>query len=153
MYVIVLILAASINFSTAISSIMVALGFLLIIAKTFRTKTLPEIDSEYVKIFGIYFLCQFLIAMLSIEPPVSFREVAGELHRCFPFFFALLFVKNKYDLRNILVVILFCNIIDDFRGCYQKFFLGIDRPPAFNKSPTFFGSFLLMQFPTQLFMI
>lgn len=151
MYMIVLILAASVNFSTAISSIMIALGFLLIIAKTFRTKTLPEINSEYIKIFGVYFLCQFLIAMLSIEPPISFREVAGEIHRCFPFFFALLFVKSKYQLRNILIVILFCNIIDDFMGCYQKFFLGMDRPPAFNKSPTFFGSFLLMQFPTQLF--
>ena len=151
MYVIVLLLAAAINFSTAISSIAVGLGFAYILYKIFRTKTLPNINREYLWIFGFYFLCQFFIAMLSIQPPISFREFAAEIHRCFPFFFALLFVRNKYELRNVLIVILFCNIIDDFMGCYQKFFLGMDRPPAFNKSPTFFGSFLLMQFPTEIF--
>lgn len=151
MYLVILILAATINFSTAISSIAVGLGILYIIYKAFRTKTLPNINREYIWVFGFYFLCEFLVAMLSIQPPVSFREFAAEIHRCFPFFFALLFVRSKYELRNILIVILVANIINDFMGCYQKFFLGMDRPPAFNKSPTFFGSFLLMQFPTEIF--
>lgn len=151
MYLIVLILAASANFSTAISSIAAALGVLFIIFKTIHTETLPKINPEYVKIFGVYFLCQFLIAMLSAEPPTSFREFAGEVHRCFPFFFAILFVRSKYQLRNILIIILFCNIIDDLCACYQKFFLEVETPPAFNKSPVIFESFLLMQLPVQIF--
>lgn len=153
MSVIVLLLAASINFSTAISSIAVALGVLLLIGKTFYIKTLPPINQNYIKIFGVYFLCQFLIAMLSTEPPISFREFAGEFHRVLPFFLAILFIKNKFQLRNVLAVILFCNIINDCCACYQKFFLLTDYPPAFNKSPEIFDSFLIMQLPIQIFMI
>ena len=150
---VVLLLAASANFSIAISSIAVALGVVLLIGKIFYIKTLPPINQNYIKIFGVYFLCQFLIAMLSTEPPVSFREFAGEFHRVLPFFLAILFIKNRFQLRNVLVVILFCNLINDGFACYEKFFLQINYPSAFNNAPEIFSSFLLIQLPVQIFII
>lgn len=80
---VVLVLAASINFSTAVSSIAVGIG-ILVIAHKFLNSSYPK---EFMRVFMIYFVIQFIIAMLSTNPLVSLREFGGELHRCLPFFF------------------------------------------------------------------
>lgn len=82
---ITLLLAVSINFSTAVSSIAVGIG-ILVIAHKFLNSSYPK---EFVRVFTIYFVIQFIIAMLSTNPLVSLREFGGELHRCLPFFFCI----------------------------------------------------------------
>ena len=79
---VVLVLAASINFSTAVSSIAVGIG-VLVIAHKFLNSSSPK---EFMRVFTIYFVIQFIIAMLSTNPLVSLQEFGGELHRCLPFF-------------------------------------------------------------------
>ena len=150
-YKLILILAFSINFSTAIASILTGLICLIIIYKSIKNKKFPSIDKEFIIIFSIYFILQVIIAIFSMNPLISFRETIGELHRCFPFFFAILYIKNKHQLKNILIVILIANIINDFMALYQWFILNIPRPSAFNHTATFFGSFLLMQIPIHVF--
>lgn len=144
---ITLLLAVSINFSTAVSSIAVGIG-VLVIAHKFLNSSYPK---EFVRVFTIYFVIQFIIAMLSTNPLVSLREFGGELHRCLPFFFALLCITSEMRLKKFLVVILIANIINDLFGVYQWFVLDIPRPSAFNHTATFFGSMLLIQFPVHLF--
>ena len=144
---VVLVLAASINFSTAVSSIAVGIG-VLVIAHKFLNSSYPK---EFMRVFMIYFVIQFIIAMLSTNPLVSLREFGGELHRCLPFFFTLLCITSEMRLKKILVVILTANIINDLFGVYQWFVLDIPRPSAFNHTATFFGSMLLIQFPVHLF--
>ena len=144
---VVLVLAASINFSTAVSSIAVGIG-ILVIAHKFLNSSYPK---EFMRVFMIYFVIQFIIAMLSTNPLVSLREFGGELHRCLPFFFTLLCITSEMRLKKILVVILTANIINDLFGVYQWFVLDIPRPSAFNHTATFFGSMLLIQFPVHLF--
>lgn len=144
---VVLVLAASINFSTAVSSIAVGIG-ILVIAHKFLNSSYPK---EFMRVFMIYFVIQFIIAMLSTNPLVSLREFGGELHRCLPFFFTLLCITSEMRLKKILVVILTANIINDLFGVYQWFVLDIPRPSAFNHTATFFGSMLLIQLPVHLF--
>ena len=81
----------------------------------------------------------------------NLREFLGEMHRCLPFFFALICITNEIRLKNILLVILVTNMINDPAGIYQWFALNIPRPYAFNHTATFFGSMLLIQFPVHLF--
>lgn len=144
---ITLVLAASINFSTAVSSIAVGIGFFILAHKIVNS----SLSKEFMRVFIIYFVLQFIIATLSMDPSVSFREFGGELHRCLPFFFALLCITNEIRLKKILTVILITNIINDLFGVYQWFVLNIPRPSAFNHTATFFGSMLLIQFPVHLF--
>ena len=144
---VVLVLAASINFSTAVSSIAVGIG-ILVIAHKFLNSSYPK---EFMRVFMIYFVIQFIIAMLSTNPLVSLREFGGELHRCLPFFFTLLCITSEMRLKKFLVVILTANIINDLFGVYQWFVLDIPRPSAFNHTATFFGSMLLIQLPVHLF--
>lgn len=151
MYQLVLLLAFFINFSTAAASIAVGIGFLTIIYQIIKCKQFPTIDKEFIIIFAIYFVMQIIIALCSLDVLVSLREVIGEMHRCLPFFFAIMYIKEQYQLRNVLIVILISNIINDFTGIYQWFFLNIPRPYAFNHTATFFGSFLLMQIPIHIF--
>ena len=147
LFTVVLVLAASINFSTAVASIAVGIGFFIIAHKIVNS----SLSKEFMRVFIIYFVLQFIIATLSTDPSVSFREFGGELHRCLPFFFALLCITNEIRLKKILTVILITNIINDLFGVYQWFVLDIPRPSAFNHTATFFGSMLLMQLPVHFF--
>ena len=147
---IILVLAISINFSTAVASIAIGMGIFVIAYKIVKQNP-PKFPREFIRVFTVYFGFQFIIAVLSTDPSVSLREFAGEIHRCLPFFFALLCITNEMRLKKILIVILLTNIINDLFGVYQWFVLDIPRPSAFNYTATFFGSMLLMQFPVHLF--
>lgn len=150
MYIFILILAASINFSTAVASIAVGVCFLITVYKILKFHIIP-IPIRFTNIFLIYFFIEFIIAVLSVDPLISLREFIGEIHRCLPFFLVFLCTFNITDLKNILIIILISNIINDVAGIYQWFVLNIPRPCAFNHTATFFGSMLLIQFPIHLF--
>ena len=147
LFSIVLLLATAINFSTAVASIAIGMGFFILAHEIVNS----SLSKEYMRVFIIYFVLQFITATLSTNPSISLREFAGETHRCLPFFFALLCITSETRLKEILVVILITNIINDLFGVYQWFVLDIHRPSAFNHTATFFGSMLLIQLPVHLF--
>ena len=152
MYGVVLLLAFAVPLSTAAASIAVGLGVLFIIVNYFRTKTLPQFDTNLLEVLAVYMVCQVIIAGASWEPVTSFREVIGELHRLFPLLFAMTFIKSRVQLCGVLIVSLLAMLINDAAGLYQYF--AIDKPRAFgfNHTPTFYGSFMLIQIPLMIFM-
>lgn len=151
MYGVVLLLAFATPLSTAAASIAVGLGVLFIIVHRLRTKTWPRFDSNILEVLAVYMACQVLIAMTSWEPSTSFREVIGELHRVFPLVFAMTFIKRRAQLCGVLIVSLIAMLINDAAGLYQYFAAGEPRAFGFNHTPTFYGSFMLMQIPLMIF--
>lgn len=152
MYQVVLLLAFAAPLSTAAASIAVGLGVLFIIANFLRTKTFPQFDASLLEVLAVYMVCQVIVAASSWDALTSFREVLGELHRLFPLIFAVTFIKNRSQLCGVLTASLLALLINDAAGIYQYFFAGEPRAFGFNHTPTFYGSFMLIQFPLMIFM-
>ena len=151
MYLVVLLMAFVVPLSTAAASIAVGLGVIFIIFHLLRTRTFPQFDSNLLEVLAVYLVCQIFIAIMSWEPVTSFREVFGEVHRFFPLIFAMTFIKKREQLCSVLIASLLAFLINDVAGIYQYFVA--DKPRAFGLShtPTFYGSFMLMQFPLLIF--
>ena len=151
MYGVVLAMALFVTISTALATVAVALGVIFIAVEFFRTKKFPKFDRDILKVLAIYFSAQILIAATSLEPATSFREVFGEMHRFLPLIFAMTFVKDKSQLRGVLIATLISSLINDAAGIYQYFVKGEDRALGLVYSPTFFASSMLMQIPVMIF--
>ena len=151
MYKIVLLMAFAVPLSTAVASIAVGLGTLFIIVWSVRHKKLPPFDSNILEVLTVYLVLQIFIATASWEPWNSFREVLGEFHRLFPLVFAMTFIKKREQLCGVLIATLLAFLINDAAGIYQYFFAGEPRAFGFNHTPTFYGSFMLMQIPLLIF--
>lgn len=151
MYQVVLFLAFVTPLSTAAASIGVGLGALFIIVCSIRNKELPKFDVNLLEILAIYLVCQIVIAAESWDPVASFREVFGELHRFLPLIFAMTFIKERKQLCGVLIASIASMLINDVAGIYQYFVQGEPRAFGFSHTPTFYGSFMLMQFPLMIF--
>ena len=139
--------------STAITTVAVALGALFIIYDFARTKKFPQFDLEVVKVLAIYFAAQICIAATSLDISTSFREVVGEFHRFFPLLFAMTFVRDRDQLRGVMLATLISSFVNDVVGVYQYFFAGFSRPHGLEHSPTFFASSMLIHIPVLIFMV
>ena len=151
MYPVVLLLAFSVPLSTAAASIAVGLGTLFIIAWSVRHKSLPPFDSNILEVLAVYLVLQVFIAAASWEPWNSLREVVGEVHRLFPLLFALTFIKKREQLCGVMIASLLTFLINDAAGIYQYVVQGEPRAFGFNHTPTFYGSFMLMQLPLMIY--
>ena len=151
MYGVVIAMALLITLSTALATVAVAFGVLFITYEFFRTKTFPKFDTEILKVLAIYFSAQILIAAMSLEPATSFREVVGEMHRFLPLIFAMTFIKDKNQLRGVLIATLIASLINDAVGIHQYFVKDAERAKGLVYSPTFLASSMLMQIPIMIF--
>ncbi len=151
MYPIILLMAFAIPLSTAAASIAVALGAIFIIFYSLKTKNSPQFDSNILEVLAVYLVCQIFIAAASWNPIISFREVFGEFHRFFPLIFAMTFIKKREQLCGVLILSLFAFLINDLAGIYQYFILDEPRAFGFSHTPTFYGSFMLIQLPILIF--
>ena len=151
MYGVVIAMALLITLSTAFATVAVVLGVLFSAYEYFRTKTLPKFDTEILKVLAIYFSAQILIAATSLDPATSFREVFGEFHRFLPLIFAMTFIKDRKQLRGVLIATLISSLINDAVGIYQYFAEGAERAKGLVHSPTFLASSMLMQIPIMIF--
>ena len=152
MYKVILLLAFAVPLSTALASITVGIGTLFIIFWSMRHKKLPPFDVNILEVLSVYLVFQIFIAAASWEPWNSFREVVGEVHRLFPLIFAMTFIKNREQLCGVLIASLLAFLINDAAGIYQYFIQGEPRAFGFNHTPTFYGSFMLMQLPILIYM-
>ena len=151
MYHVVLLLAFVIPLSTAAASIAVGLGTLFIVVWSVRNRTSPQFDANILEVLAVYLVCQAFIAAASWEPAISWREVVGEVHRFFPFVFALTFIKNREQLCGVMIATLLASLLNDAAGIFQCAVLGKARAYGFSHTPTFYGSFMLMQLPVMIF--
>lgn len=152
MYGVVLAMALFTMISTALTTVAAVLGVIFIIINYFRTKTFPQFDSEILKVLTIYFSAQIIIALTSLDVSVSLREVFGEIHRFLPLIFAMTFIKNRGQLRGVLIATLIASLANDAVGIYQCVVKDFPRPLGLVYSPTFFASAMLIQIPTMIFM-
>lgn len=150
MYRVVLLLAFVVPLSTAAASIAVGIGTLFIIVYCVRTRTTPTFDAKILEVLAVYVVCQIFIAAMSWEPIISFREVIGEVHRFFPLIFAMTFIKRREQLCGVLIATLAALLINDAAGIWQVV-NGEPRAYGFNHTPTFHGSFMLIQLPIMIF--
>lgn len=151
MYGVVLLLAFATPLSTAVASVAVGLGVLFIIVQYVRTRTLPTFDADLLEVLAVYLACQILVAAASWNPATSFREVFGEVHRFLPLIFALTFLKRREQLCGVLIASLVAMLINDVAGIWQYVVKGEPRAFGFSHTPTFYGSFMLMQLPLMIF--
>ena len=151
MYKVVLLLAFAVPLSTAAASIALGAGTLFIIVWSVRNKSLPQFNARMLEILAVYLVLQLFIALNSWEPQNSLREVLGEVHRFFPLIFAMTFIKKREQLCGVLIATLAAFLINDVAGIYQYFIKGEPRAFGFNHTPTFYGSFMLMQLPMMIF--
>lgn len=151
MYVVVLLMALTVPLSTAAASIAVGLGTLFIIVHSVRTRTTPTFDADILEVLAVYLVCQIFIAIASWDSSISFREVIGEVHRFFPLIFAMTFIKRREQLGGVLIATIIASLINDAAGIFQCTVLDEPRAFGFNHTPTFYGSFMLMQLPVMIF--
>ena len=154
MYWDLILLALAANVSTGISSVAVGIGVLIVLLQYLFTRELPRFDKGIGKIFCIYFLMQILIAALSLEPHVSFRTIGGEFHRFFVLFFALMYLKDKKQIGNVLLAFVFSTFFNDaeaFRQAVQSGFRTGYAVVGFNNAHTLFSSQCLVGLPAALF--
>ena len=151
MYQVVLLMAFAVPLSTAAASIAVGAGTLFIVVQYLRTREMPPFDAKILEVLAVYIVCQIFIAATSWNPAISFREVVGEIHRFFPLIFAMTFIKRREQLCGVLVATILASLINDAAGIFQYFVLGEPRAFGFNHTPTFYGSFMLMQLPMMIF--
>ena len=151
MYIIILLMAFAIPLSTAAASCALVLGAIFIIGWSLKNKNLPQFDSNILEVLAVYLVCQIFIAAASWNPIISFREVFGEFHRFFPLIFAMTFIKKREQLCGVLILSLLAFLINDLAGIIQYFFLNEPRAFGFSHTPTFYGSFMLIQLPMLIF--
>ena len=142
-----MLLIASVNISTAAASTTIGIILAITLYRGIRYKDWPQIDRKLGWLFLIYFTLQIIIAALSINPQISFREVIGEIHRCFPLFFAMAYIKTRKQLKYILYAFLFSVSFNDFWGLMQHYYWHFARVMALSHTPTFYASFLIMEIP------
>ncbi|MBO4780087.1 MAG: O-antigen ligase family protein, partial [Selenomonadaceae bacterium] len=151
MYYVVLLMAFAVPLSTAAASIAVGLGTLFVIVYAVRHRVLPNFDVKLLEILAVYIVCQIFTAVTSWDPAISFREVVGEIHRFFPLIFAMTFIKRREQLGGVLIATILASLINDAAGIFQYVVQGEPRAYGFNHTPTFYGSFMLMQLPMMIF--
>ena len=151
MYWVVLLLALAVPLSTAAASLAVGAGTLFIIVFSLREKKFPTFDSNLLEVLAVYLVCQIFTAITSWDTAISLREVVGEVHRFFPLIFAMTFIKKREQLGGVLVATVLASLINDLAGIFQYFVWGEPRAFGFNHTPTFYGSFMLIQLPMMIF--
>ncbi|MBE8953493.1 MAG: O-antigen ligase family protein [Quinella sp. 1Q7] len=151
MYFVVLFMAFAVPLSTAAASIAVGLGTLFIIVHSVRARKFPTFDAKILEVLAVYIVCQIFTAITSWNPSISLREVVGEVHRFFPLIFAMTFIKRREQLGGVLIATLLASLINDAAGIFQCLVQGAPRAYGFNHTPTFYGSFMLIQLPVMIF--
>ncbi len=154
MYWDLILLALVVNVSTGASSVAVGLGVLIVLMQCFFTKELPSFDKGIGKVFVLYFLLQMFIAALSLDPGESFRMLRGEFHRFFILFFALMYLKDKQQIGNVLLAFVFSVFLNDAAAIWQGVQTGFESGyfvKGFNSTHTFLASQCLVGLPVALF--
>ena len=152
MYRILIGLAFTSNISTGASSVLVALGILLVLVQAVRTRTFPALDTGMLKAVLIYLGIWIICGLASREPNISVAAVGSTAHRILPVFLALLCVRSKKQIGGIILAFSLSVCINNITAFAQLYTHGIMwRPSGFVHTPTFLASHLLMAIPVFCF--
>ncbi|TYZ26890.1 O-antigen ligase family protein [Selenomonas caprae] len=143
MYYIMVLFALASNIAPAATSVAIVLGSILVVYHRVTLKKWPEFDAGFLKAFGIYFLVWFVIALNSLDVVVSIKDVFATFYRIFPLFFVMTCIREKKQLKNILIAFAVSVIITDIAATWQVLH-HITRPQGLSSVATVFGTNMLM---------
>ena len=155
MFGVLLLLMAATNTSTGGASIGIALGALIVLVQGIRRRCFPRIDKGIGIVILIHLALWAVASFFSFDPQHSFRELWAAAYRFFPLFFAMLYIRETWQLRWLWLVFALSVFVDDAKALWQyATFQDLGwghRPTGFNHSPTFLASHMLMAIPVLLF--
>ena len=155
MFGVLLLLTAATNTSTGGASIGIVLGALVMLVQGIRTRALPRVDRGIGTVILIHTLLWAAVSAFSLEPAHSFKELWGTTYRFLPLFFAMLYLREKWQLRWIWLVFALSVFVDEGKAIWQyATFQDLGwghRATGFNHSPTFLASHMLMAIPVLVF--
>ena len=152
MYRILLGLAFASNISTGASSIFAAVGLLLVLIQSVRTRISPPVDSGLAAAVLIYLGIWVICGLTSREASTSVAAVGGAAHRILPLFLTMLYVHHKEQMRAIILAFAASVCINDITAFAQLGIHGIEwLPPGHIHNPTYLASHLLMAIPVLCF--
>lgn len=142
------------NISTAITSICIVLGALIMLVQFIKTGNIPRPDKKITSIVAIFLLIWFVLCFFSQDILVSLKGLWGYAYRFLPLFMVIMYVKTIKQLLYLIEAFAVSVMIDDVYFIFQEiklFLSGVPlkaiRPSAFNHSPTFVASYMLMAIP------
>ena len=147
MYKVLLLLAFASSISTALTSIGIVFGTILVLIQGVSTRRVPRPDRKITVVVLIFFFFLVLIAIMSLNPGESMLTAWGMTYRFLPLFFALLYIKSIQQVKWIFIMIMFQMTIDNAVGLYQFFFSSDHLPCGLNNTHTFYGDYLIMVLP------
>ena len=155
MFGILLLLTAASNTSTGGASIGICLGILVMLVQGIRQRRLPPMDKGIGIVIGIHTLLWAVSSCFSLDPAHSFRELWAVTYRFLPLCFAMMYLRERWQLRWIWLVFALSVFVDDAKALWQyATFQDLGwghRPTGFNHSPTFLASHMLMAIPVLFF--
>lgn len=156
MFAILLILVVSSSLSmTGVAGTAIGLGILLMIVQGVKEGRFPAIDRGIGLVLLAHTLLWAVSCAFSLDPERSFHSLGSLTFRFVPLFFAMLYLREKWQLRWIWILFALTIIVDDGRAIWQ-YFTSTEpgwayRPKGFNRSPTFLASHMLMAVPVLVF--
>ncbi len=117
----VLIMALFSCISTAAMSIGIVLSALCVLGQRWFSGDWLNMDRKAVYAACVYIALYFVVALLSLDPKVSFQEFLGESYRFFPFFFAAAYVRTEKQFGIALMALAASVCLDNIVALWQFF--------------------------------
>lgn len=155
MFAVLMLMMLSVNTSTGGSSTAIGLGAAVMLVQGFRAKKFPRVDTGIGRVFLAYIAVWALISICSVDAWHSFRELLGASYRFLPLFFAMLYIRHKWQLKWLWLAFGASVFVNDCTAFWQ-YANGWDygwgnRPIGLSHSPTFLASNMLMAIPVLSF--
>ena len=155
MFFVLLLMAAMSNLSIAATTAGIIMGSLIMSVRFLRTRNLPHVEWGMIGVMVVSTLLLAVVCFFSLEPLRSLAELWSSTYRMLPLFFALMFIKAKWQLRWIFLAFAVSVFVDDTKALWQYLtfqdFIGGHRPIGFNRWPTHLASHMLMAMPILFF--
>ena len=149
------LMAFTVNISTGATSTVIVLTVLALIGRKIYIKEFfpRPFDANFTKLIVAYLALQVIIALASLNPFVSFKEVWGVTYRFLVLVLAYVFINDRKNLSRVLLAFLLSATVNDIWATVQAIRFG----PAdwahikgFNATHTFLASQCLVIMPVAL---
>lgn len=153
--ILLIVIVSSCLSMTGVAGAGIGLGAVLMIVRGWKMRQWPRLDKGILGIIAVYVLLWSISSVFSLDPGRSFHSLASQVLRMLPLFFAMLCIKDKWQLRWIWIVFALSILVDDAKAIGQYVAAADEnwgeRPKGFNRSPTFLASHMLMAIPAMVF--
>ena len=117
------------NISTAITSICIVLGALIMLVQFIKTGNIPRPDKKITSIVAIFLLIWFVLCFFSQDILVSLNGLRGYAYRFLPLFMVIMYVKTIKQLLYLIEAFAVSVMIDDVYFIFQEIKLFLSGVP------------------------